>query len=655
MAKRCLIFFVLSLFTTLVVRANVPPLLIVGNDSISKAEFLYLWNKHNSYKSETKPSTIREFLQSYIDYRLKVLDAKAQGLDKQRSFLTEYQQYRDIQLTPYFLDSAEREQIYHEAYERMLWEISASHILLNVPADTEDSLIYNRAMELRTQILKGASFDSLARAVSEDPSAKENGGNLGFFCAFTMVEPFERAAFATPVDSVSMPIRTTFGYHIIQVNDRRPARGKMQVSNLVRYVKPDATPQRVKEVYDSVVLIRKMLEDGKSFMELVQKYSSDTLMARMGGFMLPVSAGRYPAEITEPIFSLKEDGDVTQPIRTRRGWHLFSRLRYYPVGSYEQSRTTIRDNLRRSGIDMEGHDALVKSMLERQTYEIYKDSLNTYLMYYFNHLSDTTGAETYKIEQQASTQLLHKRFARVGKEFLKLQVLDEYIKQRNIKLQNSDLDKIVLSCLEQSALTQCENEVRKANPTLDYLLNEFYDGLLLFDISERKLWQVSPEQEKEYKKIYKRDKKKLLFTRCLTAEEYSTKRDVDKLEALRARLCSNLKSKVSKKELARDTISFRKANYEAGISYFADYGKPETMQKLVQWEENCSRIIKQDSRSFFLRVVGDKPNVRKSYDESRGELQRIYQEEAEVNWLQELRAKYRVEVDEAQFKPLEAL
>lgn len=655
MAKRCLIFFVLFLFTTLVVRASVPPLLIVGNDSISKAEFLYLWNKHNSYKSETKPSTIREFLQSYIDYRLKVLDAKAQGLDKQRSFLTEYQQYRDIQLTPYFLDSAKREQIYHEAYERMLWEISASHILLNVPADAEDSLVYNRAMELRAQILKGASFDSLARAVSEDPSAKENGGNLGFFCAFTMVEPFERAAFATPVDSVSMPVRTTFGYHIIQVNDRRPARGKMQVSNLVRYVSPDATPERVKEVYDSVVLIRKMLEDGKSFMELVQKYSSDTLMAQMGGFMLPVSAGRYPAEITEPIFSLKEDGDVTQPIRTRRGWHLFSRLRYYPVGSYEQSRTTIRDNLRRSGIDMEGHDALVKSMLERQTYEIYKDSLNTYLMYYFNHMSDTTGAETYKIEQQASAQLLHKRFARVGKEFLNLQVLDEYIKQRNIKLQNSDLDKIVLSCLEQSALVQCENEVRKANPTLDYLLNEFYDGLLLFDISERKLWQVSPEQEKEYKKIYKRDKKKLLFTRCLTAEEYSTKGDVDKLEALRARLCSNLKSKVSKKELARDTISFRKANYEAGISYFADYGKPITMQKLVQWEENCSHVIKQDSRSFFLRVVGDKPNVRKSYDESRGELQRIYQEEAEANWLQELRAKYRVEVDEAQFKPLEAL
>lgn len=628
-------------FLLTAVHAVEQPLLIVGSDTISTDEFLYLWRKHNSYKGESKPETMRAFLETYINYRLKVLDAKEQGLQKRSSFLNEYQQYRDVQLTPYFLDSAERERLYHAAYERMKWEIDASHILLSVPTDAEDSMVYNRALELRQRLLHGVSFDSLARAVSDDPSAATNGGHLGFFGASTMVYPFEIAAYNTPIDSISSPVRTSFGYHLIRVNDRRPDRGTLTVAHIYRTAREPISPERDQEIRDTMCLIRsRILDSGESFFNLVPEFSQDASSVSVNGILPPVTAGRFPGAFADAAFALKNDEDISEPVRTRFGWHLIMRIRKDTLKSYEETRENIRRSLQRVGIELEGHGALVNTMRERA-----KAFLDEEAVLSLVGKNDSV---------RPAPALLARPFARLeanGKE-LTLEELYTYVVENEIAFDKKPLIRAARNLLDNVAFAYCEREVRTQNPQLDYLLHEFYDGLLLFDISETKLWQANPP-EAVYKSLYKKYKKDLVFAERLHVEEYSTTGDVNKLSALHVKLCPTLKNKASKKELQRDSITLREANYEAGTSYFADYGKIFKAPRPVEWDGVCSMILTNGNRSFFFRVTQVRKNAPKSLEEARGELQRYYQNEEEQRWLTELHKKYKVVVNEALLDKLE--
>ncbi len=621
--------------------ATESPLLIVGADSVSRDEFLYLWQKHKSYKGVAKPETMRDFLETYINYRLKVADAKAQGLQNRSSFRNEYQQYCVVQLTPYFLDSAKRERLYHEAYERMKWEVEASHILLFVPTDAEDSAVYNRALELRQRLLKGASFDSLARAYSDDPSAATNGGYLGFFGASTMVYPFELAAYNTPVDSISLPVRTNFGYHLIRVNRRRPANGTVTVAHIFRAAREDIDPKRDKEIRDTMLMIRSRITDGgENFYDLVAQYSQDIASLATNGVLPPVTTGRYPAAFADNAFALKNDSDLSEPVRTRFGWHLIYRVKKDTVGSYEATRETIRQSLQRIGIDLEGKEALVNTMCERVNAKLDPAAVLNLV-----GMNDSV---------RPSQSLLARPFASIEANNSELPLADlyDYVVENKIAFEKETLLSAARTLLNSVVFTQCEKEVRAANPQLDYLLNEFYDGLLLFDISETRLWQSNPP-ESVYKALYKKNKKQLVFAERLQAEEYSAQNGEDKLSLLREKLCKSPTSKVSKRDLKRDSITLRVANYEAGTSYFADYGNHGTPSGAVTWQGECSSILTHGNRSFFFRVTDVRKNVQKSLDEARGELLRLYQTEEEQRWLAELRKQYKVVLDEALFEKLE--
>ena len=621
-------------------RAQEKPLLVVGTDSVSRGEFRYLWQKHLSYSIESKSTTMDDFLQMYVNYRLKVLDAKAQGLEKQASLQTEYQQYRDLQLMPYFLDSAARESLYRAAYERMQWEVDASHILVSGKADADDSITYQRALDLRKQLKQGANFDSLARAISADPSAAQNGGHLGYFGAFMMVYPFELAAYNTPIDSLSMPVRTSYGYHLIRVNGRRPASGKMRVAHILRTLAQEATPERDQQVKDTLALIRKRYEAGESFAKLVQEFSQDEWSVNKEGMLPVVTLGRYPSSFTDVVFALKKDGELSEPYRSSYGWHLVQRIEYIPIESYEQARETIRRNLQRVGIELEGRSALIKSMLKRTEASLDEKAVLSLL-----------GASDSVAPAQA---LLRTTFAKVGGRELALESLYQYVVKEGGVFQKSSLLRAAQILLEQEAFRQCEADIRREHPTLDYSLREFYNGLLLFDISERKLWQNDPAQEKAFKALYKRRKKELTFQECLRVEEYTTKHSAEKLEALRARICTKKEVfvKVATKELARDSITLKKANYEAGTTYFVNYRAESPSEAALGWEGSCSKILRRAGSASFFRVVGHKKGVQKSYQEARGELQRLYQEEEEANWLEALRKRYPVIVDQEALKGL---
>src|SRR5688572_8033978 len=242
----------------------------VNKKPVTVDEFIYLYKKnHQDLQKDFTNEKINEYLDLFINFKLKVEEAKKRGLDTTKVFLKEYNGYREELRKPYLPDAKIIDSLVKLTYERMKVEVSAAHILISVKPDAspEDTLkTYQKIQELRKKIVvTGEDFGSVASKSSEDPSAKINQGNLGYFTAMQMVYPFESAAYTTKVGEVSQPIRTRFGYHILKVLDRRPARGEVEVSHIMLRIGNGKDTVKVK---DAIFNIYDQLQGGMKWEDL---------------------------------------------------------------------------------------------------------------------------------------------------------------------------------------------------------------------------------------------------------------------------------------------------------------------------------------------------------------------------------------------------
>ena len=236
-------------------------LMTIAGSKVTVAEFESVYHKNNTKETTNDNKSLNDYVDLFVNFKLKVKEAEEMGLDTAKSFKDELSGYRKQLSQPYLTDKDVNEKLLSETYNRLKEDIRASHILVKVaenalPKDTLDA--YNKIMKIRARIVKGEDFNKVAaeKGISDDPSAKDNGGDLGYFTALQMVYPFETAAYSTKVGQVSNPVRTRFGYHIIKVVDRRPAQGEVLVAHIM--IK---TPPNMKEE-DSVNTYKKTQEIG---------------------------------------------------------------------------------------------------------------------------------------------------------------------------------------------------------------------------------------------------------------------------------------------------------------------------------------------------------------------------------------------------------
>src|SRR4030042_3533082 len=228
--------FVLSLFLFFRLSGQDDEIILtIGDREVTRGEFERIYQKNNSSAVYDNKS-VEEYLELFINFKLKVIEAENLGYDTVKSFISELAGYREQLAKPYFEDKEYAEKLLKEAYERTLYEVSASHILIRMDQDASPSdtlKAYQKMMDIRKKILAGESFAEVAMATSEDPSAQTNGGYLGWFCAFQMIYPFECLAYNTEVGEISMPLRSRYGYHIVKVDGKREALGKARVAHIL--------------------------------------------------------------------------------------------------------------------------------------------------------------------------------------------------------------------------------------------------------------------------------------------------------------------------------------------------------------------------------------------------------------------------------------
>lgn len=613
-------------------------LMMVAGDTITAAEFIRM------YRKSSDTFNLKEFenyLDQFVVFKLKVADAVEKGYDTTKSFRDELRGYRNQISSNYLSDSDVKEKILRQAYQRLMTEIDAWHILVACPPESkpEDTLAaWTKTLEIKARITGGEPFEKVARSVSDDPSVRFNGGHLGYFTAFQMITPFEDAAYKMRKGEISGPVRTPYGYHLIMVSDIRPSKGKIRVAHIMRSVPPNSDPSVDRMAEDTIKSVYRQLLAGASFSEMAKKYSDHRESAQRGGELNWFGAGEISTDFAEAAFSLKADGDITAPVRTIYGWHIIKRLEIKPPPTWEEARNTLEDRISGSWLKAEAERSLVRKLKAEYNY-----SLNHRAMNWFMENTDTLIVKGYnKFDKK---MIPPGPLCTYAGQSISSAEFAKFIESKAAKSISEEpaafLQKMFDFYLSDHILNYENSVLESKYPEFRLLMKEFHDGILLFDISQDKVWNRAVEDTAGLKQFYEHHKteypgQQLLEGIICILEQKGMEKKFYK-EFMKYRNAPDMEKKLLKRiSPASDTLlKVVKGTFPASDPRLPADLKPE------------KGITKYYAGEF--PAVADIKDLQERkplpFEEVKDELIPHYQEWLEKDWIEQLRGSFTVKID----------
>jgi peptidyl-prolyl cis-trans isomerase SurA len=623
-------------------------LLTVGNEAVSRYEFEQIYLKNSQMMADTDKKSIEEYLDLFIVYKLKVADAKANGLHNTNEFKQELATYRKQLVQPHLVDKQTQEKLLKEAHERLKLEVNASHILISIPEDAtaEDTLnLFNKTIKIRERILAGEPFESVARATSDDPSVKVNNGNLGYFTAFQMVYPFESAAYSTPVGEISMPIRSRFGYHIVKVNDKRPSPGQVKVAHIMIASPPDATEEhkaQAKHLADSVYSLVLANED---FTRLAKQFSQDPGTAQNGGELPWFGMRQMPPQFEKAAFSMRTPGEVSKPIQTQFGWHIIRLVDKRGVGTFEEMAPELKSRLARDERGRVSQNVFIDQLKNKFGFEVDSNALQTMQLLLDSSYYDGMWEMPSMYKNQFVFSFANKKHT--------LSELAQVIKQNRNRYINMPFSVIVDRCFNElvteKVLAQEEERLINENREIKYLLKEYYDGILLFEVMDQNVWSRSTRDEEGLKEFYNNNILDYSWEQRVYVQRYSS---ANKRTIRRAKryTTSRRGANATEEKLVNRYIS--KGDTLLQIQQLILAPDDILIQGFAAWEDNVSETKLVDGRYSFIKYQRTVKNDPIPLDEIRGRVIADYQEFLEKEWVESLRKKYPVNINQEVYQKI---
>lgn len=485
--------------------ADDPVLLKIDGRETRLSEFEYLYNKNNQQQGVQQSRD--EYLDMFLIYKLKVADAITAGIDTTKSFVTEFDKYRKELAAPYLLDKDLQEKILQDAYNRLLEDVNVSHIMVSHDRNSQKDAA-NKALldSIRTDILAGkATWDAMVLAHSIDPAVRRNGnGDMGFISGNgTYPQAFEAAAYQTAVGEISPVIDSGFGYHIVRVNSRRPARGQVLVEHILKLTQgmPAEQAEKQKEKMDSIY---KVLIDGADFEDVARRESEDPGSARNGGKLDWFGTGRMVKPFEDAAFAAQV-GEITKPFPTSYGFHIIKKLDSKGVPSFEESRRLLENQILNDERSMQPREARIAQLRDKYAPVIDQALYNEFLAD-----TDANGGYDSVIIAKYSDDVRPLVKFNTG-DFI---TLGEVIKTMPTvaKISGADVRQAVSANYKKqidAKVAEIETDHLPAeNAEYRNLLNEYHDGILLFEISNRNVWEKASKDKKGLEAYFQANKAK---------------------------------------------------------------------------------------------------------------------------------------------------
>ena len=490
-------------------------LMEVGKEEVTVSEFTNVFKKNNNLQEATNQE-LEDYVDLFVKFKMKVLDAERMQLDTLSSFKNELAGYRKQLARPYLTDKQAEQNLIEEAYNRMTQEVRASHLLLLVDekALPKDTLaVYQKINSLRNKILNGEDFETVAKTHSEDPSVKANGGDLGYFSAFRMVYPFETAAFNTPLGEVSKPFRTRFGYHIVKVTDKRKSRGEVKVAHIMIEQGAKATDEEKQEATDKLSQIMDFFKEGKSFDDLV-RYSDDKGTSSKGGELPWFGTGQMVPAFESTAFSLKEKGEVSEPVQTIYGWHILKLIDKKAVPSFEEVRADIERKIKRDSRANKGKTVLINRIKSENNFRSNMEALTPF--YQIDFEAQWT-AESMSKKKQMLFVLDNKKYTQA--DFAK------YIEKNKTPIDQTKIVSVINEMFDDWVEKTCiqleDSLLEEKYPEFKALMKEYRDGILLFNLMDQKVWGKAVEDTMGLKQYFQLTKENYQWDNRLDASVFT--------------------------------------------------------------------------------------------------------------------------------------
>jgi peptidyl-prolyl cis-trans isomerase SurA len=326
-----------------------PVLMTVGNEKVTLSEFKYIFEKNNNSAKITKEA-LDEYLDLFIKFKLKVKEAKDMKMDTVASFRNELNGYIDQLAAPLMKDKEAELGFVKEMYDRSLNDLKIRHIVIKLgecptPADTLAA--YNKALSIRKDILKSKDFEGAAKKLSQDTVSGKNGGLLGFYSGMMLFYPLESQAYKLKIGEISMPVRTSQGYHLVKIDEIRPARGKVKVAHIfIRANKAEVdayklAKTRIDEAYAKI-------QKGEDWAAVTKVYSEDYKTAPTGGELQPFGINQMVTEFEDVAFGLKNPGDYSAPFESQYGFHIVKLIEKNKTLTFEEARPELEKTFAKS-------------------------------------------------------------------------------------------------------------------------------------------------------------------------------------------------------------------------------------------------------------------------------------------------------------------
>lgn len=625
------------------------PLMTIGNEDVYSDEFLYLLSKNRQFQDKEEKLSPEEFqdnLDLFINFKLKVKEAENMGLDTLEEFRREFEIFKEDLIKPFLIKNSLQEGELMKAYNRMQEVVKASHILIQFPnnAGREDTIaVFRMAQKLKEEAEAGADFNELAYEHSDDPSAKDNRGSLGYFTALQMVHQFEDAAFGLQIGQISNPVLTNFGYHIIKLEDRKPNPGEIRVSHILVRTQPGDPVSEERALRKVGDIYTELQKPESEWDEVCKLYSEDLGSKNSGGSLPWIGLGAVVPEFERVAFALTEEGEISPPVKTPYGFHIIRLEERRPIASYEDMEASIKSRILRDSRS---------SMIESQVMAIQKSR------YSFVE-NDTTITQIQDLFNQNSRDEAKKLIISEGLEenvLFSVQLQDKTVgdllafiqaDKQNVRLGTKSyfdawLDKFIEVTLNETE----EKDLMTNNEEYRLLLKEYRDGILLFSLMNENVWQKAILDIEGQQKFYEENKANYQWKERARALIVTMGKE-ESVPAVRR----FLSDKVYKPDLA-DRLE---------NTFLLNNPLAFTMEEgLYEWESHPILMktgirqglqeIKVDGKMLFV-LTGEKVAPQtKDFNETRGKVIQDYQTYLDNQLVNSLKENYILRINEDEKK-----
>lgn len=619
-------------------------LFTIDNEPVYTSEFIRVYNKNIDLVQDESQKDVDEYLTLFTNYKLKLKEAHNLGLQTKESYVRELDSYKKQLSKNFMTDTKVTDALIEEAYERVSNEVKASHILVRFAenASPEDTLVaYNNIVKLRERTLV-EGFENVMKEVHNGQTLF--GEELGYFSGFRMVYPFENAAFNTKAGEISQPFRTRFGYHIVKIYDKRKSRGERTIAHIMVNTKPgdtlaESAESRINDIY-------KKLQQGEDFEALAKQFSEDTSSANKGGMLAPFSAGQLSSQEFEDVaFGLEKIGDVSKPVKTQYGWHIIKLYDKQPVKPFSDLKPELEMKVKRDERSHLIDDALVSKLKLK-----YKVSTNQKALDYFaSILNDDYFTRTWKLPENFNG---NSDFIKIGIQTFTYQDFGDYLinNQRSIQTKapfSQIISKQYEAFLSSNLMQYQEAHLEEENKDYANIVQEYRDGLLLFDLMETTIWNAARTDSIAIQDFYNMHKEHYMWP--------------DRVHAV---VASSPKENILKKAgklLEKDTDPeeikslFNKNNevniiFTAGLMEAQDQALPENFE----FKKGLSKIYKHSNGFVIVMVKDIYPSTQKTLEEAKGHVVGDFQTFKENTWIEELKNKYKININQEALKQVKS-